>query len=458
MHEQLTQILAGPCRLPRGARVLVGLSGGGDSVALLRLLLEVAKDYPLELRIAHLDHGLRPESARDALWVAQLCGQWQLPLVVERAEVATLARRLGCGIEDAGRQARREFLQRQAELQGCVAIALGHQRGDQAETVLHRLIRGTSLSGLAAMRFRHGPFIRPLLGFSRQELEDCLALKGQSFLQDASNRDPTFTRNRLRHEVLPLLQQFNPRLETHLAALAGRVAEEEDYWQQQVSAVLAGLRLPAEGELRLARPALAALHPALGRRVLRRALEEVRGGLGGVDAGHLQALHNLIVAGAPQAELHLPQCWAAVRFDALVLRQAPPLPAEPPRLQVSGPGDYRLPDGRVIRFEINPAPLGESCHAVEFDLNIVKFPFEIRGFVPGDRIRLEGLQGRKKLKELFSEARIAQELRRSWPLLVAKELLWVVGLRRSSEGRPLSSAAEVLRVRVLNAESSTIRL
>lgn len=458
MLERLTQILAGPCQLPRGARVLVALSGGGDSVALLRLLLEVAKDFPLKLRAAHLDHGLRPESARDALWVTQLCGQWQLPLAVERVEVAVLARRLGCGIEDAGRQSRREFLQRQAELQGCDAIALGHQRGDQAETVLHRLIRGTSLSGLASMRFRHGPFIRPLLGFSRQELESYLAFKGQSFLQDASNRDPAFTRNRLRHEVLPLLQQFNPRLESHLAALAGRAAEEEDYWQQQVLAALADLRLPAQGELRLARPALAALHPALSRRVLRQALEEVRGGLGGVDAGHLEALRNLIVAEAPQAELHLPQCWVAVRFDALVLRQAPPLPAELPRLLVSGPGDYRLADGQVIRFEVKPAPLGESWHTVEFDRNIVNFPFEVRGFVPGDRIRLEGLQGRKKLKELFSETRIEQELRRCWPLLVAKELLWVVGLRRSSVGRPVSSTTEVLRVRVLGAESSTIRL
>lgn len=458
MQQLLMQTLAGPCQLPRGARVLVGLSGGGDSVALLRLLLDVAEDYPLELRAAHLDHGLRAESAEDARWVADFCARWQVPLVVERRDVAGLARGGCCGIEDAGRQARREFLERQARLQGCAAIALGHQRGDQAETVLHRLLRGTSLSGLAAMRLRAGSYIRPLLAWSRQELEAYLAARGQGFLQDASNRNPVFTRNRLRHEVLPLLGQFNPRLESHLAALATRAAEEEDYWRQQVAQALAGLRLPAEGESRLARPALAALPPALGRRVLRRALEEVRGTLAGVDAGHLEALRNLVVTGAAQAELHLPQCWAALRFDALVLRQTPPPLAEPPRLLVSGPGDYLLPDGRVLRFEVNPQPLGESLQVAEFDLDTVGFPLQIRGFIPGDRIRLEGLAGRKKLKELFSEARIEQELRRGWPLLAGEELLWVVGLRRSSLGRPVVPATAVLRVMVLDAESLTIQL
>lgn len=458
MPELLTQILAGPCQLPRGARLLVGLSGGADSVALLRLLLEVAAGYPLELRAAHLDHGLRAESSEDARWVAELCAQLNVPLAVERVEVGTLAQSSGCGIEDAGRQARRDFLERQALLQGCAAVALGHQRGDQAETVLHRLIRGTSLSGLAAMRFRAGLYIRPLLGWTRQELEDYLAAQGQDFLQDASNRDPVFTRNRLRHEVLPLLRQFNPRLEAHLAAFAARAAEEEDYWQQQELAALAGLRLPAEGELRLARSALAALPPALGRRVLRYALKEVRGNLAGVDAGHLEALRNLVVAGSPQAELYLPRAWAAVRFDALVLRQLPPPLAEPPRLLVPGPGDYPLPDGRVVRFEVNPGALGESRLGVEFALNSIGFPLQIRSFEPGDRIRLQGLNGRKKLKELFSEARIEQELRRVWPLLAGEELLWVVGLRRSSLGRPVAPATAVLRVMVLDAESLTIQL
>lgn len=458
MLESLSQILAGPCQLPQGARVLVGLSGGGDSVALLRLLLEVAPAYPLEVRAAHLDHGLRPESAQDARWVRDCCARLRVPLVTERVEVAALARSSGCGIEDAGRQARRDFLQRQAELQGCAAIALGHQRGDQAETVLHRLLRGTSLSGLAAMRFRQGSYIRPLLGWSRQDLEAYLSSRGQDFLQDASNSDPRFTRNRLRHEVLPLLRQYNPRLESHLAALAARAAEEEGYWQAQVSTALTGLRLPAQGGWRLARFPLAALPPALARRVLRRALEAVRGDLLEVDAGHLEALLQLVGSASAQAELHLPRAWAAVRYDALVLRSAPPPLAESPRLLIAGPGDYPLPDGRIIRFEILPAPLGESPRVVEFELAAVGFPLQIRSVVPGDRIRLEGLGGRKKLKELFAEARIEQEQRRVWPLLAGRELLWVVGLRRSSVGRPQGLAGEVLRVAILDAKSSTIRL
>lgn len=438
--------------------MLVGLSGGADSVALLRMLLEVAGTYPLELRAAHLDHGLRPESPQDALWVAELCARWQVPLTVERLDVAELARRAGRGIEESGRLARREMLARLAQAQGCVAIGLGHQRGDQAETVLHRLLRGTSMSGLAAMRFRQGLFIRPLLGWPRQALEQYLADCDQDYLQDASNRDPVFTRNRLRHELFPLLRQFNPRIEEHLAALARRCAEEEDFWQTQVAAALESLRLPAFAELRLSRPGLAELLPALSRRVLRCALKEVRGHLTGLDAGHLDDLLALVATGPAQAELHLPQCWAAVRFDALLLRRAPPQVQATPRVQVSGPGDYPLADGRMIRFEVLAAPGGETQTAVEYDLGTVGFPLQIRGFEPGDRICIEGLGGRKKLKELFSEARIEQELRRCWPLLVGEELLWAVGLRRCAGHRPATPAGAVLRVTVLSSESSTIRL
>ena len=458
MRDQLTQTLLGACQLPRGARVLVGLSGGGDSVALLRLLREVAGDYPLQLRAAHLDHGLRPESSQDARWVEDLCASLQIPLTLERQDVAAMARSIGCGLEEAGRLARREMLARVAQRQGCDAVALGHQRGDQAETLLHRLLRGTSISGLAAMRYRQGLFIRPLLDWSRQELERYLGDCDQDYLQDASNQDPVFTRNRLRHQVLPLLHQFNPRLEQHLAALARRSAEEEDYWRLQVAAALEVLRLPAQGELRLVRPGLAQLPSALGRRVLRQALGEVRGQTAGLDACHLDDLLALVTAGPAQAELHLPQCWAGLRFEALVLRTSPPPPQPSPRVQVDGPADYLLPDGRTLRFELLTTARGESRNAVEYDFNAVKFPLQVRGFEPGDRIRLEGLGGRKKLKELFSEARIEQEQRRSWPLLVGKEPLWVVGLRRCAGYRPQTPAGEVLRVAVLNGESSTIRL
>ncbi|MHB1399668.1 MAG: tRNA lysidine(34) synthetase TilS [Trichloromonadaceae bacterium] len=458
MSKRLTQTLIGACQLPRGARVLVGLSGGGDSVALLRLLREVAGDYPLQLRAAHLDHGLRPESSQDARWVEDLCASLQIPLTLERQDVAAMARAIGCGLEEAGRLARREMLARVAQRQGCDAVALGHQRGDQAETLLHRLLRGTSISGLAAMRYRQGLFIRPLLDWPRQELERYLRDCGQDYLQDASNQDPVFTRNRLRHQVLPLLHQFNPRLEQHLAALARRCAEEEDYWRLQVAAALEVLRLPAQGELRLARPGLAQLPSALGRRVLRQALGEVRGQTAGLDAGHLDDLLALVTAGPAQAELHLPQCWAGLRFEALVLRTSPPPAQALPRVQVEGPADYLLPDGRIMRFEILATSRGESRNVVEYDFNTVKFPLQVRGFEPGDRIRLEGLGGRKKLKELFSEARIEQEQRRCWPLLVKNELLWVVGLRRCAGYSPLTPAGGVLRVTVLNRDSSTIRL
>ncbi len=458
MLDALMNILRHRCRVPSGSRVLVGLSGGGDSVALLRLLHEVASSYPLQLHATHLDHALRQDSAADACWVAGLCASLDIPLSMERVEVANLARESGMGVEEAGRMARRRLLSSEAERLGCEVVALGHQRDDQAETVLHRLLRGSSASGLAAMRYRQGLFIRPLLGVSRLELESYLGRLGQDYLSDPSNAEPVFTRNRLRHEVLPLLREFNPRLDGHLAALAGRLAEEESFWEDQVDGAMVALLGPEQGGVRLARAGLAKLHPALARRVLRRALEAVRGHLAGVDSGHLQRLLDLILSGPPQGEMHLPQCWAGVRFGDVVVRQFPPETMASPDLVIPGPGDYSLPDGRVLRLETLPPEGLESSTRIELSLEGIRFPLQVRGFRPGDRISLAGLNGRKKLKELFSEQRIAQELRRGWPLLVGDELLWVIGLRRCGGHRPSGAAEKVLRVTLLQAETLTIRL
>src|SRR5690606_23896946 len=145
------------------------LSGGGDSVALLHLLRELAPEYPFSLYAAHLDHAMRPESRRDADFTIQLCSELAIPLTVERIEVRALAEARRKGLEETAREERREFLRRTAALRGCRVIALGHHRGDQAETFLHRLVRGTALPGLAAMQPRSGPFIRPLLSVPRQE-------------------------------------------------------------------------------------------------------------------------------------------------------------------------------------------------------------------------------------------------------------------------------------------------
>lgn len=440
-------------------RVLVAVSGGADSVALLHLLHALAPVFPFALLAAHLDHGIRPESSEDADFVRSLCARLGVVLIEGRADVPALAAARRRGLEETARESRRSFLCQTAARHGCGAIALGHHRDDQAETVLFRLLRGSALSGLAAMRPRSDLFIRPLLSFSRQQIRDFLAGQGLDFIEDASNADVTYTRNRIRHQLLPLLRDFNPRIEEHLTRFSCRLALEEDYWESEECRLLATLGQVGEAEVRFARAGLLALHPAVRLRLLRRALLVVRGDLLGVAACHLTGVEKLLLADRPQAELHLPGAWAARRYEQLWLRRVAPESPLPVLLTIDGPGVYPLSGGGELLVSLVPSALGEDHRAVEFDASRVSFPLTLRSPLAGDRLRPAGMAGSKKLKDLLIDAKVPREQRRRLLLVVADEILWVVGLRRSAGRQPGPAGGAVLRlVAQLPEESPTIHL
>ena len=450
MKKSIERILREEVGVAPGDRILVAVSGGSDSVALLHLLCALASDFPFALHVAHFDHALRPQSGDDAAFVASLCRRLDLPLAVGGADVRGEAGRRGGGIEEAARFLRRRFLEEAAAENGCRWIALGHHRGDQAETVLHRILRGTSLAGLAGMRPRSGPYIRPLLECTRSEILDYLTLHGLSFVEDATNLDPKFTRNRLRHQVLPLLEEFNPRLQEHLARMGGRIAREEDFWRGLEEEALARLSCFSPGEMRLERQGLLALHPALRLRVIREGVRRVRGELEGVDAVHLEAVDALLRGGRPQAQVDLPGLWAARRYETVLLRRFPLPEGEPFRFILPAPGEIGLPDGRVFRAQVSASREGEGLCAVEFDAAAVPFPLEVRSFSPGDLFHPRGSAGRRKLKRFFIDSKIDREARRSLPLVVADEILWVVGVRRC-DGRSAVEGRPILRLSVFPA-------
>jgi tRNA(Ile)-lysidine synthase len=448
MYADLEKVIVENRLLSPGSRVLVAVSGGADSMVLLHLLHGISASIPCSLFAAHLDHGIRPESRGDAVFVRQVCDSLEVPLTVERIDVPAIARRDGIGLEEAGRQQRRLFLERTAAGLDCQAIALGHHRGDQAETFLIRLLRGAALPGLAAMRLRNGRYIRPLLPFSRQEILRFLAEENIPWVEDDSNTDPAYTRNRIRHDVVPLLTGFNPRIEEHLARLSDRISLEEDYWRGEERRLLA-LVSSAEAEgLLLNRPALLALHPALRIRVLRRALEQVRGDLRGIYSVHLDSIHNLLQSDRPQGEIHLQGGWAGRRYDRLYLLRTAPVTAPPYAIDIPGPGVFHLPDGGRLHVSLASSRQGESCRAVEFDGAGVKFPLLVRSFRPGDRFRPSGMNGTRKLKAFFIDEKIDRERRHQLPLIIAAggTILWVAGCRRCEGFAPQGDEGPFLRL------------
>ncbi|MCK4507615.1 MAG: tRNA lysidine(34) synthetase TilS [Desulfuromonadales bacterium] len=428
--------------IPEGSRVLVAVSGGADSVALLSLLHQLADSMDLHLRAAHLDHALRDTSCADAQFVERLCADLGVPLVVERRDVAGIAKQRKGNLEEVARDIRRDFLESVAQSRNCQLIALGHHADDQAETFLLRLLRGSGPAGLAGMRLVNQLVVRPLLSFHRDELLAYLQEEGIAWREDESNLDQTFTRNRVRHSLLPLLESYNPNISGQLAGLCELMRQDDDFWVALVAQELARCGKWRDDDYTLERSLLLDLAPALIGRVIRAALQQVRGDLRGVTATHIADVLKLARADSPQGELNLPGVWIARRYEKLLFSKRKPELAEHFAVVLSVPGNYSLPGGQILQVSLAEQSLGESADTVEFAAASVSFPLQLRHCQPGDRLRPSGMSGTKKLQDLFVDLKLTKEERqKALVVLVDDEVLWVVGLRRSEGRRPRDGEA-----------------
>mgnify|MGYP001195921809 FL=1 len=452
--DRFQSSLAANGLIPVGSRVLVAVSGGADSVALLLLLQSVSGPLTLHLEAAHMDHGLRPESADDVRFVRELCARFQVPLTVERRDVRALAQACKGNMEEVARKERRAFLEATAQRLGCDRIALGHHRDDQAETVLLRLLRGTGTAGLAGMYLPAGAYVRPLLDFDRADLQAFLNARGIGWREDATNNDLRLTRNRIRHELLPLLQTFNPQIVQRLDDLSRLLADDEAYWEGLLQELLERNLQQESGAFAMPREIFLSAPPALAGRLVRAVLAKARGDLRRIELQHVEQVLALARGGRPQAELHLPAGWVARRYDRLLFAAASPAPDLPSSpVWVETPGIFPLPDGRRLSVTLCEQGLGEGSAAVEFDARAVHLPLQIRTVSPGDRLHPAGMTGRKKLQDLFVDLKLTREQRAVQPLvLCGDKILWVVGLRRCREFLPQGAEQPVLRLELVDTE------
>ncbi|PKK40219.1 tRNA(Ile)-lysidine synthetase [Clostridiaceae bacterium JG1575] len=409
-----------------GQRILVAVSGGPDSVALLHLLVGLREQLPLCLGVAHVQHGLRPEAEEEAQFVRSLCEGLDLPFYLGRCEVRQRAQDCGLGIEGAARALRYEFFEQVMEEQGYEGCALAHHRDDQAETFLLRLIRGAGLHGLTGMKPRRGPYLRPLLFLGREELLQWLENQGRSFCLDASNEDPQYLRNRVRHEVLPLLEALNPSVGAHLARLCEKLSLDSQYLEDE--ALRAAQKfLSASPEGILIEKEAFELPEALQVRVAFLACEALLGDREALSEGHIKQILDL-ARGTTGRRVNLARnVRATARYGAVLVSHSIPHTPPPfeekerdgtlPRLYLQGEegrgrlGDYQItwslsePDGPYERLDWS----GLSPQAF----------FRTRR--PKDRIRVLGMQGHKKVKSLFIDRKIPRDLRDGLPILVTEQ-------------------------------------
>jgi tRNA(Ile)-lysidine synthase len=449
--------------LSRGDRVLVAVSGGPDSTALLHLLYRLREDYRLALHIFHLHHGMRAEADMDAAFVADLARRLELPFHGERRNIPQMIQESGGSSQLTARKVRYELAFRLAEEHSLNKIALGHNADDQGETVLMRFLTGGGLRGLAGIPPVRGKIIRPLLGTFRRSIEEYCRAMGLAYRIDASNLKPTYLRNRIRLQLIPYLEEeYNPRLRERLASLAdilrgeGKLLEELD---RELYRVLA--RPQRDGSLGLDLEGFLALSTSGQRRVLIYALEKLKAPR--FDADHIENVRAL-AHGSRGKTVHLPGgFWAARDYEVLALGQGGRKTFQARNLPVPG----MVAIGELwIRADLIPVEkasigslgkeLGESC--AEFDWDAIVPPLVVRPRALGDRIEPLGLGGSKKVKDILIEGKVPRRLREMVPIIAdAEGILWVGGLRRSERGRIGEGTRRVLRLQIEGLEQLGIQ-
>jgi tRNA(Ile)-lysidine synthase len=425
-----------------GMRVAVAVSGGADSVALLLALIDQAPQHGLVLSIAHVNHGLRAEeSDADGEFVRKLADAHGLQFHFLRCDVSESARSSKQGIEETARDLRYAFFASLMATDKADAVATAHTLDDQAETVLMKLLRGAWTEGLGAihpvLEFPgKGKIVRPLLAVRRSEIEAFLKRRQQNWREDISNNDEVFTRNRIRHQLLPTLLEYNPRLQENLANLSATARDEEAYWQAELADLLpmillpgkpvrgggrSSSTLPGETSLSIEVERLRSLHPAKRRRVLRAAVGRLEAKLG---FEHTEILLNMCGFGTGKAptRFDMPNGLRAERSSReLRLSVGGRASADPPAYSLPVPGEAMAERFGLV-FRATCRPLCEAASAL------------IRTPRAGDRVRLRHSRGPKRIKEVFERMHVAAPERQSWPVVEWQgEIVWMQGLELDSE-------------------------
>ncbi len=418
---------------PRPAmKVIAGVSGGADSVALVHALARLEENAP-EIVVCHFNHRLRGrESERDEEFVSRLCEKLGLRFEVSSCDTEAFSKQTKLSIESAARKLRYEFFTGVCEKTGAERIATAHTADDRAETVLMRMIRGSGTFGISSIKPRSENLIRPLINVSREEVINYLTDAGEKWVEDSSNDLTIFTRNRVRKQLLPLLETFNPQIKNALNRLADTAGRQSAYISLQAAGVFpqvfsrAGTDSLLAGSVRKFRT----VHGAVRSELLRTAYAAATGGLERLEFLHLEEMDALLMSPVRSGAVSLPRGAVMEKsygFFCLVPR---PGAADDYNLTVNGEGAKDLPGGTRAFFEkTSDTSLWGRSEVGHFSLEKTGFPIEVRNFRPGDRTFPLGMNGTKKLKSVFAERKIPSFLRSRLPIFTCKgDIIWAGGV------------------------------
>lgn len=479
MHSRVDTILQQNCNLRPGNLLLVGVSGGADSLCLLNLLVRL--DY--SVIVAHLNHGLRSEARSDAEFVESIARKAGLACVIGEEDVVAYARVHSLSIEEAARNVRYEFLFKQAEQAGAQAVAVAHTADDQIETVLMHFLRGTGLSGLRGMQYyslpspwsSQIPLIRPLLDTWREEIQAYLDNRDIIPLEDRTNLDTRIFRNRLRHELLPYLASYNPGIRQVIQRMSWALEADYQVIAANLDSVWEDCLVDLGDGYISFRVTAMQIHPeGIRRHLVRRGISYLLPGLRDIDFYTVNRAvcfldqptrsRNLDLAAGIYLRQEGDRLWIATWQAALPVKEWPQLyfAEKQTEIPLPVPGQVSLGEGWCIHAELvsdfdavqEEALMNDDPYQAWVDLQQIITPFIVRGRLPGDRIAPLGMSGKTmKVTDLMINRKIPSRARKNWPLVLSgNTLVWVPGLRQGHEGRISTETCLAVHLRLGQGE------
>ena len=454
-----------------GDRVIAGVSGGADSVCLFLMLLELREKIGFDLIAVHVHHGLRGEAAdQDQQFVEALCEQHRIPLEIFRVNLESIAKKRKQSLEEAGRMVRREAFDSVCKKYGGNKIALAHHQNDNAETLLWNLSRGTGLDGLGGIRPVNGKFIRPLLCMNRKEIEEYLAKRKQSYCIDETNAGTDYTRNKLRHLVLPILEeQVNSAAVRHMNETMEQIWELQEYMQKQVEDAYQECvqeHFEKACWIQIQQKSFETFPELIKKMVIRKGMEQVGGKKRDLSHKHVDVMMELMNKQVGRTldlpyEMHAKRNYEGIRLE----KQRTYLSGEEKKAEIMQecmaelniPGETILADRNLkLRCKILEKPknlsikdIPQKIYTKWFDYGIIKSSLYIRTRQAGDTIVIDEKGHQKKLKNWFVDEKIPKEVRDSQLLLAENnEILWVLGHRMSQAYQVKQSTKWILQIEV----------
>lgn len=432
--------------IAEGDKILIGLSGGADSVYLLNFLVKLREEEPLQLYVVHVNHGIRgAEAEADEAFARRYAEKLQVDFEAVSLDVPRLAAEQGMSEEETGRYYRYQSFRQIMEREGCNKIAVGHHRDDQAETLLFQLIRGSGLRGLGAMRPYQDGIIRPLLQISRKQIESELRAEGICWQEDSTNQDSLYARNKIRGQLIPYLQrELQPEVVEHLAGTAEQIQEVWNYFYKQVKTEYAALVQKKSAGFSFDRKAFLQIDSALQPYILLEVIAEAAGSRKDIGRVHVQNMMDL-VQGETGKRISLPyhlqagrdyeEIWIIKRnemeqgtvagesSDSFISRQADANEEKPP---------WQIEEQVCLRSELPEMIVKNNC-TKSFDYARIKNSLVWRHPLPGDRMVIDAWGHTKKLSRMMLDAKIPREKRKQlWLLTEGEQVLWAPELQRSS--------------------------